>query len=202
MPALFVNTEAIGRNAEVVSGLLRPHGIDLIAVTKGCLGEPRVGAAMLAGGAVALADTRDTNLRRLRAALPGVELHRIYLPSLGSDFEPGDVPYASSLEGATAVASLAGESGSDRGRKRVMLQVETGDLRDGVPLEKLEELARAVRAQNRLELAGISTNYACFHGPPDGIRESVGALARAAVDLRAAGVPIARVSGGNSSLLW
>jgi predicted amino acid racemase len=202
MPALFANTEAIGRNAEVVAGLLRPHGIDLIAVTKGCLGEPRVGAAMLAGGAVALADTRDTNLRRLRAALPGVELHRIYLPSLESDFEPGDVTYVSSLAGAMAVASLAGESGSNRGRKRVMLQVETGDLRDGVPLEKLEELARAVRAQNRLELVGISTNYACFQGPPEGIRESVGALARAAVELRAAGMPIARVSGGNSSLLW
>jgi predicted amino acid racemase len=202
MPVLLVDIEAIGRNTETVAKMLRDNGIDLIGVTKGCLGEPRVGAAMLAGGAVALADTRNENLRRLRAALPGVELHRIYLPSLRRDFEPGDVTYISSLAGASAVAAIAWEGRAPQERRRVMLQVETGDLREGVPLEQLEELALAVCADPLLELAGISTNYACFHGKPDGIRDSVGAIAMAAAQLRAAGMPVAHVSGGNSSLLW
>ena len=202
MPVLLIDIEAIGRNTETVAKMLRACGIDLIGVTKGCLGEPRVGAVMLAGGAVALADTRNENLRRLRAALPNAELHRIYLPSLHKDFEPGDVTYISSLAGASAVAGMAREYGTPREARRVMLQVETGDLREGVPLEQLYELAGAVTTDPRLELAGISTNYACFQGAPDAIRDSVGAIAGAAAQLRAAGIPVAHVSAGNSSLLW
>jgi ornithine racemase len=202
MPVLLVDIEAIGRNTETVAKMLRSRGIRLIGVTKGCLGEPRVGAAMIAGGAVALADTRNENLRRLRAALPGAELHRIYLPSLHQDFEPGDVTYISSLAGASAVAGMLRGDGALREARRVMLQVETGDLREGVPLEQLQELARAVTVDPRLELVGISTNYACFQGAPGAIRDSVGAIAEAAAQLRAAGIPVAHVSGGNSSLLW
>ncbi len=49
MPELRIDVEAIGRNTEVVAAMLRARGLDLVAVTKGCLGEPRVAAAMLAG---------------------------------------------------------------------------------------------------------------------------------------------------------
>ena len=50
-------------------------------------------------------------------------------------------------------------------------------------------------------LLGVSTNYACFHGPSDGIRRSVEAVAMAARALCQAGIRVERVSGGNSSLL-
>jgi ornithine racemase len=201
MPVLLIDVEAIACNTEVVADLLRSQGIGLVGVTKGCLGDPRVGAAMLSGGALALADTRDANLRRLRAALPGVELHRIHLPSLTEDFEPDDITYVSSVAGLATVAAARPAEGPTWGARRVMLQVETGDLREGVPLEALEELARAAVAEPRVHLLGVSTNYACFEGTPAGIRDSVEAIAGAATDLRAAGIPVERVSGGNSSLL-
>jgi len=198
MTELRVDTEAVGRNAEAVSTLLRRHGLDLVGVTKGCLGEPLVAKAMLEGGASAIADTRDPNLQRLRDALPGVELHRIHLPSLAEPFEPGDITYVSSWAGAEAVAALD----ASKWPRRVMVQVETGDEREGIPLELLADLAAAIAADRRLDLVGISTNYACFRGDPDGIRESVAAIATAAVALRAAGLVTPRVSGGNSSVLW
>lgn len=201
MPSLRVDVEAVGCNAEAVARLLDPHGIRLVGVTKACLGDPRVGAEMLAGGAVALADTRDDNLLRLRLALPGVELHRIYLPSLAHRFEPGDITYISSWEGAVATACLGREGGGSRPR-RVMVQVETGDMREGVPQEHLEGLTLKVAQEPRLELCGLATNYACFQGTPDGIRSSVSALSEAARRLRAQGLPVSRVSGGSSSLLW
>lgn len=197
MPELRIDIDAIGRNTEAVASLLRTRSLDLVAVTKGCLGEPRVGAAMLAGGAVALADTRDPNLRRLRRALPGAELHRIHLPSLAEPFEPGDVTYVSSTEGAVAVAALRGSTGP----RRVMVLVETGDEREGVPLDRVLDLATEIAGDPRLRLEGVATNYACFKGSPEGIRDSVEAVARAAGALRAAGLPVGRVSGGNSSLL-
>jgi ornithine racemase len=198
MPELRVDVDAIGRNTETVATLLHRHSLALVAVTKGCLGEPRVAAAMLAGGATALADTRDPNLRRLRAALPGAELHRIHLPSLTEPFEPGDVSYVTSREGATAVAAT-GSAGAPR---RVMIQVETGDEREGVPDEALLDLAAFVAADPRLLLEGVSTNYACFLGAPGGIGASLEGVAVAVRALRSAGFAAERVSGGNSSVLW
>lgn len=199
MAVLQVDVDAIGRNAEVVGRLLARRGINLVGVTKGCLGDARVGAAMLAGGAVALADTRDQNLQRLRAALPNAELHRIYLPPLSGPFEPGDITYISSVEGARAVAAQTGGGAKQR---RVMIQLETGDLRDGVPREDLLGLVSAVIEDERLQLEGLSTNYACFEGTRDGVRESLRVIASAASELAAAGIPVERVSGGNSSILW
>ena len=198
MPELRVDLDAIGRNTEVVASLLRVHGLTLVGVTKGCLGEPRVAAAMLAGGAAALADTRDRNLQRLRSAFPSAELHRIHLPSLSEPFDPGDVTYVTSREGASAVAAL----GSAGGPRRVMIQVETGDEREGVPGELLLDLAGFVAEEPRLLLEGLSTNYACFLGPPAGLEASLEGVAHAARTLRSAGFPAGRVSGGNSSALW
>ena len=124
MPELRVDVDAIGRNTEVVASLLRERGVALVGVTKGCLGEPRVAAAMLAGGAVALADTRDLNLRRLRAALPAAELHRIHLPSLSEPFDPADVTYVSSRGRARRPWR---RSAPPRAPRRVMIQ--RGDRR-------------------------------------------------------------------------
>jgi ornithine racemase len=210
VPELRVDIDAIGRNTEVVASLLRKLSLDLVAVTKGCLGEPRVAAAMLAAGAVALADTRDENLRRLRAAFPRAELHRIHLPSLVEPFEPGDVTYVTSGEGAVAVAALSSPAAprspaapsSAPSPRRVMIQVETGDEREGVPEALLLDLADRVAAEPRLRLEGVSTNYACFLGAPEGIRGSLEGVALAARSLRSAGFPVTRVSGGNSSVLW
>jgi predicted amino acid racemase len=217
MPELLVDIDAIGRNTEAVAALLRAHNLDLVAVTKGCLGEPRVAAAMLAGGAIALADTRDANLRRLRSALPGAELHRLHLPSLAGPFEPGDVSYVSSWEGAAAVAAVrdgAPESGSASeggalasgrgaalGPRRVMIMLETGDEREGVSPDGFLALAARIADDRRLRLEGVATNYACFKGAPEGIRRSVEAVVSAAEALRASALPGERVSGGNSSLL-
>lgn len=211
MPTLHIDTEAVGQNAEKVAALLRVHGVDLVGVTKGCRGEPQVAAAMLAGGATALADTRDLNLLRLRDALPQAELHRIYLPPRLATFEPGDVTYVSSAGGAAAVAAaplhqvcpVEGSARIDSAKHHheVMLQVETGDMREGVPQSRLLDLARMVMASGRLQLRGISTNYACFQGAPAGIKRSVEAVAQAAAELRDAGIEFDRVSGGNSSVL-
>jgi len=198
MAELLVDLNGIRQNTAAVAALLRERGLRLVGVTKGCLGDARVARAMLEGGAEALADTRDANLRRLRAAHPDVELHRVYLPPLSGSFESGDVAYVSSVEGARAVAGQAGGAGEPR---KVFLMLETGDYREGVSEEGLESLARAVAADPRLELAGVATNYACFQGEPHGIRSSVEAVAAAARRLRACGWHTPSVSAGNSSVL-
>ena len=197
MAELRLDLAAVRRNTAAVADLLASVGIRLVGVTKGCGGDARVAAAMLEGGAVALADTRDAHLIGLRAAFPDTELHRILLPSLVSPFVSADVCYVSSVETAVRVA----EGGTPDHPVRVMVQVETGDLREGVPSAELLPLLRAVVDEPRLRLAGLSSNYACFEGDAGGIRRSVERLAEDVRAVREAGFEVPRVSGGNSSLL-
>lgn len=197
MAELRVVLEGVRQNTAAVAGLLRERGLGLTAVTKACLGEPRVAEAMLAGGATALADSHDSSLRRLRSALPSAELHRLHLPPPEGPFEGGDLTYISSADGAAALARIApaGE------RRAAVIQVETGDGREGVPTAALEELARLVAAHPRLTLAGVSTNYACFLGDAGGVHRSLRVLAAAVRRLRRRGIAVERVSAGNSSTL-
>ncbi|MHB9150827.1 MAG: alanine racemase [Thermoleophilia bacterium] len=197
MAELRVDLAGIRHNTMVVVGLLARAGMHLVAVTKGCVGDVRVAGAMLDAGAVALADTRDAHLRGLREAFPGAELHRIYLPSFSLPSVLGDINYVSSIDAAACVA----EQGRPSGRRGVMVQVETGDLREGVPAEALLPLLEAVSADPRLELVGLATNYACFDGDAAGMGASVEALVEAVRGARIAGFEVPRVSGGNSSLL-
>jgi len=161
---------------------------------------------MLEGGAKALADSRDENLLRLRAALPYAELHRIHLPSLTSPSTVADVSYVSTWEGAAAVAGAAATAAAPSPRatrrRRLVILLETGDEREGVPIADLLSLAEKIDSEPRLILEGIATNFACFRGQPEDIEASVQGVAAAAAALRQAGLDIARVSGGNSSLLW
>jgi predicted amino acid racemase len=197
MAELLVEPAAVRSNTAAVAALLAERGLSLVAVTKAGLGEPAVAEAMLAGGAVALADTRDANLRRLRAAFPGTELHRIYLPPPAGPFVPGDLTYVSSREGALAVA----RSASADAPARVVVLVETGDRREGVPGAEIVAMTDFVRAQPALSFAGLATNYACFLGGPQGVLRSVCAVAAAARRLQRRGIAVPRVSGGNSSVL-
>lgn|GEM_PF-1475144 len=55
-------------------------------------------------------------------------------------------------------------------RHGVLLLVEFGDLREGVPVEKLKESLDFIRTCETLDLFAVGTNLSCFHGvEPDEI---------------------------------
>ena len=80
-----------------------------------------------------------------------------------------------------------------------MIQVETGDRREGVPGSEVVAMTDFVRDDPRLSLAGLATNYACFLGGPRGYVVPSWP-SRPPARLRRAGVRV-RVSAGNSSVL-
>ncbi|GMA22666.1 hypothetical protein GCM10025864_04250 [Luteimicrobium album] len=207
-PRLEVELGAVAHNTRTLVDRLASRGVRVVGVTKAALGRPDVAAAMLAGGAVGLGDSRVENLARLRAADPGqvppdvpLTLIRSPMPSQADDVvclaTTSLVTERRTLDALAAAAERRGV------RHDVVLMVELGDLREGVPAEDLVDLARSVGRRPGVRLAGIGTNLACQSGVVPGPR-AMGELSRLAEQVEAAcRRPLTVVSGGNSaSLGW
>ncbi len=165
MAVLNIDTRGIEHNTRLVRRLIAPTGARLTGVTKACLGDPRVAAAVLAGGAGALADSRPENLERLRRRFPDTELELLRPPGAGAALDtsaPGaDLFFVSgSGQARSLLTALPGER--EQGRPvRFVLMIESGDGREGVPVEQALREASAIQTLPGAVLAGLATNAAC-----------------------------------------
>jgi predicted amino acid racemase len=203
-PRLEVDLGAIEHNARTLVDRLRARGIRVTGVTKALLGRPGVAEAMWAGGVRGFGDSRVENLARLRAdvhvgAAP-VPLTMIRAPMRSqADLVVGlaDTSLNSEPRILDALAHAAVRQGAVH---RVVLMVELGDLREGVPAAELVPLARTV-ARPGLALAGIGTNLACRSGVIPEARK-MDELSRLAEQVEmACGHRLDVVSAGNSANL-
>ncbi|MHB0866274.1 MAG: alanine racemase [Thermoleophilia bacterium] len=159
MPRLTIDLTKIEHNARLVVSLLEPFSVRLVGVTKACLGNERVAGAMLAGGATALADSRVRSISNLRRHLPDAELHLMRSPVDDKHLSPdADLYYVSSVTQAEALLNLWPATA---GPLPLCLMVDTGDGREGVPVE--QAAAEAVRLSRLagVKLIGLATNAAC-----------------------------------------
>jgi predicted amino acid racemase len=157
MPRLTVDLAKIRHNTRLIAELLKPHGVQLTGVTKACLGNELVGEAMLAGGAAGLADSRSENIRNLRRHLPDAELIFLRSPVAVEDacFD-ADIYFVSSFEQAQSLVQM-----TPRQPLRLCLMLETGDGREGVPLELASDEASRIAGLPDAVLVGLATNAAC-----------------------------------------
>ena len=86
-PRLNIDKKKIKSNTRTIVDYAVKQNIKITGVTKCCCGDPEVGSAMLAGGAVSLADSRLKNLKRLRKAGLDCELMLLRTPMLSSGKE-------------------------------------------------------------------------------------------------------------------
>lgn len=159
MPSLTIDLAKIEYNSRLVASLLEPFGVRLVGVTKACLGNERVAGAMLAGGATALADSHIRSISNLRRHLPDAELHLMRSPLDDKHLSPdADLYYVSSVTQAEALLNLWPATAEPL---PLCLMVETGDDREGVPVE--QAAAEAVRLSRLagVKLMGLATNAAC-----------------------------------------
>ncbi|MGC5167770.1 alanine/ornithine racemase family PLP-dependent enzyme [Luteimicrobium sp. DT211] len=206
-PRLEVDLLAVTHNTRTLVDRLAPRGIRVTGVTKAALGAPDLAAAMLAGGALGLGDSRVENLARLRAAGPAVpaDVPRTLIrsPMVSQADDAVRVATTSLVTEARTLDALSAAAARQGTRHDVVLMVELGDLREGVPAADLVDLARSVRRHAGLRLAGVGTNLACQSGVvpgPRAMRELSDLAAQVEV---ACGRRLEVVSGGNSaSLAW
>jgi predicted amino acid racemase len=200
-PRLEIDLGAIAHNARHLVDLLSRKGIRVQGVTKATLGSPGVAAAMISGGVTELGDSRVENLARLRRAGVTQPLTLIRSPMLSqADRTVSEAGVSHNTEPVVleALSLAAVRQGTTHS---VILMVELGDLREGVAVDEVVDLALRVGRMAGLRLAGLGGNLACQSGVvPDARNMAV--LSRLADDVEAAcGHPLSVVSGGNSANL-
>ncbi len=173
-------------------------GIDVVAVTKVTCGSPEVGAAMLAGGAVALGDSRLENAERLRAAglTAPIWLLRAPAPDLADEtVRRTEISLESELE---TVVALDRAGGRQSRRHGIVAMVDLGDLREGMMPAELPAFVAAVEPLRHVDLLGVGVNLTCYGAiVPD--EDNLGRLAALAAEVeQLTGRPLRYVSGGNS----
>lgn len=159
-----VDCERIQRNTEAVVNLCAPHGIQVVGVTKACCGHPEVARAMLAGGASLLAESRLSNVRRLRAAGINAEVMLLRLPSLNEVDEVVRLTQVSLNSQVETVRCLSQAAVTQGLTHQVILMLETGDRREGVMPERALEVARGMAGLPNIELIGMGANTTCIGG--------------------------------------
>jgi len=200
-PRVDVDLDKVEQNTRVLVNRLAPRGIRITGVTKAALGSPGVGAAMLAGGAVGLGDSRVANLVRL-AGLEGSPSRTLIRSPMLSQAGSVVRHAATSLNtDRTVIDALDAAAARHRRVHGVILMVELGDLREGIAAEEVVAAAGHVLTRTSLRLTGLGANLACQNGVvPDDANMAV--LSRLAEEVEQThGVALAVVSGGNSANL-
>jgi len=194
-PILRVRPAVVERNARRVAD--RFDG-DLVGVTKGVAGDPRVARAMLDGGAVALADSRLVNLRRLPN---DAKRHLLRTPArkeVDAAVRDADVSMQTEPSILRATAAAASRRGVEH---RIVIAVDVGDRREGVLPDDLATTLAVADDLDGLAVAGAAAHTGSLNGVVP-TAEMIDRFVDAVEDAEAAlGRELPIVSAGSSNTL-
>lgn len=164
-PILRVRLDIIEKNMRAIVDKCAGHGISVWGVTKG-LSAPAELARCLAGtGVAALADSRISNIKRMREAGVGAPLALIRIPmrsELEEVIEYADYSLVSDLGTLSAMAAICASRGKTH---KAVLMADVGDLREGFWPDEAERVSDEIKKLDpALEIAGVGANFACASG--------------------------------------
>jgi len=161
-PTVTVDLAKIAENARTVVSTM--HGIDVVGVTKVTCGSTDVARAMLAGGVVALGDSRLENIERMRGERLDVPFWLLRAPTPGLAEETvrlADVSLESEIETVEALNAAAGRIGR---RHAIVVMVDVGDLREGMMPDELHAFMERAATLANVDIVGLGTSLTCYGG--------------------------------------
>jgi len=178
-PRINIDLGKIVHNAKKLKSLYGSKGIAVTAVTKVVCGDPRIVSALRKSGIETFADSRISNIRRMRNAGINARFVLIRTPILSqamSVVREADVSLNSEV---SVIRELSESAIKQKMTHKIILMVEMGDLREGLMPEDLENTIEVIMGLRGVELVGIGTNLACLGGisPDDNKMEYLSALA-------------------------
>ncbi|MDX2444865.1 MAG: alanine racemase [Bacteroidales bacterium] len=198
-PRIEIDLGKISHNAKTLKELYGSKGIDVIGVTKAVCGDPDIANTLVKSGINILADSRISNIKRMRKAGVQAQFLLLRTPNLSQVEEVvkyTDISLNTELSVIRRLSRFAIESKS---MHKIILMLELGDLREGLmPLDLDGTIKKALELEG-IELVGLGTNLACFGGiTPD--KEKMDYLSKIARDVdERFGLKLAYISGGNSA---
>ena len=198
-PYLTIDLEAIEGNARTIVGLCAAHGIAVLGVTKGVCGNAEIAKAMLRGGVVSLGDSRLENIARLRTGGIEVPITMLRLPPLSGVDEVVAAAGASLNSELDVVAGLSKAAQHKGAVHDILVMVELGDLREGMPPGDVVPFVRRVLGLPGVRIAGVGTNLSCFGGVVPSTDSMIRLVALGEEVERTFGFDLELISGINSS---
>lgn len=199
-PLLTIDLSKIEHNTRVLVERCQLRGIEIIGVTKGCLGAPPVAKAMLAGGVSGIADSRLASLSRLAKAgiSPLMMLRQPMVAETEEVVKIVDVSLISELDAAILLSKAAS---SIKKEHSIIVMIEAGDLREGILPQDLPNLIEKILTLPYIKFLGIGTNVACLEGTPPSAKNLELLLELSERIENKFAIKVSVISGGNSSAL-
>ncbi len=198
---LTVSCDKITHNSRQLCAAAARYGVAVSGVSKGAWGEPDVAAAMLAGGAESIAESRLENIARLRQGGITCPLWLLRIPALSEADDVVAMADISLNSEPAVIRALSAAAARRKKRHKIVLMVELGDLREGVLPRDLSAVITTVYNSPGVELVGLGTNLGCFGGvmpTPDNLGRLCACARQVAEEF---GLSLHYISGGNSSSL-
>lgn len=157
-----IDIEKIRENSLFLVSSLRKSGISVTGVTKGVSGNPRVARAMLNGGITCLADSRISNVLRMRKdgiSCPIILLRQCPISEIKQAIKQCEASFISDLGSLVELSKTACEVERKHG---IVLMVEVGDGRDGLLLHQLPDAISLIKSLPNIYLTGLAANFGCL----------------------------------------
>ncbi len=205
MAQLIVDIEKLRHNIQFLVQFCRGKGLDITGVMKGPGPDPVIIGEMLSSGI----DNVGFSSIPVPGRYDGRMLTRqpvyITLPSLHEADRVVKYFGTSFNSDLTVIRKLNDAPQAAKSPHQIVLMVDTGDLREGMPPEEVVDTVRKIHEIRnlKLEFAGIGTNLGCCSGviPDQSTINIMSELARSVE--KNLGIPVKTVSiGGSVMLEW
>lgn len=193
--------ELIRHNAETVVALCAAHGIEVVGVGKGSCGNVAIANAMLAGGVRMLGESHLPAMRRLRAGGITADFMLLRIPRISEALEIVQWAKVSLNSDVAVVGALSAAAVRLGVRHQVLLIVEMGDRREGVPCDQAVAAAGEMLQLPNIDLIGVAANWGCLGGVLPSVEKLEQLVAIAEQIERTYGVALPVISGGNTANL-
>ncbi|MBN7811683.1 alanine/ornithine racemase family PLP-dependent enzyme [Algoriphagus sp. H41] len=164
MAVLTLDREKLKTNYQVLTRLFEDRGVDWGVVSKMLCGNKLFLQELIGLGITEVHDSRISNLamvKRIKRDVQTVYIKPVSKKNVGKMVEFADVSLNSELETIRMISAEAVLQGKNH---KVIIMVETGDLREGVMGEQLIDFYEEVFQLPGIEVIGLGTNLNCLNG--------------------------------------
>jgi len=164
MAFVELNKKKLKENFDHLDNIFKSNSIQWCVVSKLLCGNRDYLELLLNLGITQVADSRVTNLKRIKEINPSVETIFIKPPSKGAI--PATVKYAdiSMNSSKDTILLLAKEAARQKKVHKVIIMVEMGELREGIMGDNLMQFYEDIFKMKNIEVVGIGTNFTCLYG--------------------------------------